>query len=155
MDINSKEFKKLQAEWYKKLSDSGFQDIEDSGPESMENSYHAGRFKQRYPLGDYRRNRCKESFNLLYRTQSDYYRYAAMFANDYKFINPTEKYIWEKHCEGIAIRKICADAKEVGIKLYVEKVANIIKRLKNIMIKDYINDMVNTTIDEYKEVEKL
>lgn len=103
MSFNSKEFKKLKAEWDKKLLESGFQDIENTDgtlkastdPRTISNALKE-----------------KEEREI-------YYTIARRFLQTHTFANEIEKKIWEGHTEGIGIRKIAKLVNFTDYKTYL------------------------------------
>jgi hypothetical protein len=119
-NYDSKEFKKLQKEWYKKLEDTGFVDIE----------VHEGHHRQ---------SRDKNHNTPTYRaSKEEYYRMATYFLNDHKFKSNLEKAIWDYHTNGIGCRDI-ADllVKTKVIKTNYTTVWQITKDLRQKMFKKY------------------
>lgn len=90
MSYNSKEFKKLQAEWYKKLEDSGFEDIEPHENTLKSWSLEIGR-------------KLNQERPLVMQAKLDYYGMARSFLHDYHFNTETDKEIWERHSEGTGV----------------------------------------------------
>lgn len=114
MNPKSKEFQKLQKQWYKKLEKTGFKDAEqeDGNLKVWESSY----FSSRYSEG-------------AFSAKEDYYRLAGQFLHSHKFETPKEQRIWSLHAEGKSIRTI---AKE--LKTYPQKIHAIIQRLSKEMV---------------------
>lgn len=77
--MKSKEFKKLQAEWYAKLRESGFKDCEDD----RENLHRYTKVVEVNEEREY------------------YYRACAWFLHDHRWRSPQMRRIWELHCQGI------------------------------------------------------
>lgn len=122
MKQKSKEFKKLQQEWYEKLAKSGFEDIEtdEQHLETWSNMY------------SYRIDLVKVE------SKQEYFRRAGQFLFDRKFKNKIEKFIWASHADGISIRNIVKLLGKKGVVVYRNPVHLIIKRLRAEMIKQYV-----------------
>lgn len=119
MNNKTKEFKKLQAEWYSKLEDEGFQDVEQD--EEHLKRWTSSFFKTRYNP-------------TLWKAKEEYYRAAGHFLHDYKFSNDTEKLIWELHGEAMSIRNIALVLKAKGIKSYKRRIHETIQKLAKEMV---------------------
>lgn len=103
----TKEFKKLQKEWYKKLKEYGFDDIE--------------YFKEGEP-GEWLKGNSKfnseeaaltmspqeeDSAQLHYETTFDYYSSARALSDiESNFLDETERQVWEDHSNGMSFRAI-------------------------------------------------
>lgn len=77
-----------------------------------------------------------------WKTKSSYYYMANHFLTEHKFINKTEKLIWEYHANGASIRNIVKILKtkltdKQSAKYNRNDVWEIIKRLSNIMKKTH------------------
>lgn len=102
--FKSKDFKKLQSEYYGKLKESGFEDIEEiDSPRELLKSWHDSYFTARHDA---------EEFSEV----AQYYNAADSILNNYDFESPIDKAIWEKHSVGLSIRKI---ANELEVKNWV------------------------------------
>lgn len=120
MNLKSKEFLKLQSQWYKKLGKSGFYDIE------QDEVY----FKESPNVF-----RNKPEIEWI-ESKIEYYRAAGKFLYDYNFETDTDRYIWEQHANGVAIRTIVDMLKERGVKSNITKVFKLIRTLAKVMIKN-------------------
>ena len=89
MNLQDKEFLKLQAEWDKKLKDSGFNDIERREDDRLK-SWATKITISHTPLEA--------------EAKSAYYRAAGQFLHHYPFANETEKRIFSLHNDGVSIR---------------------------------------------------
>lgn len=126
MNPNSKQFLKLQKQWYKKLEKNGFEDIEYAGGNSMKSGAQT-RFSD--PVQS----------NTVTRVESktDYYRIAGFFLYDYTFQDVYDKRVWELHAEGVTIRATDSILIDEGFQSYRDKVGKTLKRLKAIMLEKY------------------
>ncbi len=91
--FKTKNFKKLQDQWYKKLADSGFKDIEDTRMEEPMLFKHDN----------------KIFLNLTpeqYSERLKYFDNARSLLFTFKFKNVLHKTVWELHCEGFSVREI-------------------------------------------------
>jgi hypothetical protein len=114
--MQTKQFKKLQAQWYKKLAESGFVDKEDHShydvPLKQWDSFY---YQARYTPEQYQEH-------------LEYFNWASSFLSRYKFQNKLEKQMWAMHTDGHTMRDI---AKKSRISL--SKTYSIIQRLRNFM----------------------
>lgn len=116
--LNKPEFDKLQAEWDKKLAESGFEDAEQR--DGNLKLWSSMLFKVHHNP-------------TLYQAKEEYYRLAGQFLHDHKFVDDTERAIWELHAEGTSMRDIVMTLKPKGHKVYKWKVQQIIRRLSEEM----------------------
>lgn len=87
--FRTKEFLKLQKEWYKKLKQSGFEDLEFFG-ENGEPTHNM-------------LNQSLANIRKTYSPQSFYYfNRAGWFLHHGWFLDKLEHDIWELHCEGLS-----------------------------------------------------
>lgn len=125
MNTKSKEFQKLQTEWYKKLKKSGFDDIEETEDllkwSAPKNLIHI-------------RNRDKQH---LFTIREDYYRLAGYFLHDYGFTKESDRLVWEQHVEGTSIRDISKYLKIKKVRMAPTQVKETIHRLRNVMFSKY------------------
>lgn len=89
------DFKKLNNAWKKKLKQSGFSDIEYDENHLL--SFASEPFMER-PFWD--------------QSKAEYYRFAGQFFHDHSFASVFDKFVWEKHAEGLSIREIILLAKK-------------------------------------------
>lgn len=123
---NSKEFKKLQAEWDKKLKDSGFNDAEQRKDENLKN------------------------WSCLFSTKHtpvqaeakyEYYRACGHFLHEYKFSEEAERRMFQLHSEGVSMRgivKVLTQEKcwfKRGHRPCKFTVQTVLKRLTSIMLQ--------------------
>ncbi len=119
MNPNSKDFKKLQKQWYSKLKDDGFQDIEQDEDNLIQ--WHSKLF-------------VKTRRDIVTDSKEEYYRLAGHFLYDFKFKTRLEKTIWKYHAEGMSIQKITDLLKDEGYKVYRSGIHKILQRLTNLMV---------------------
>jgi hypothetical protein len=115
MDLKSKEFEKLQAEWDAKLKKSGFDDKErrDGCLKFYDSDYFTSNITGADPV--------------YYKSKEEYYRMAGKFLYDNKFKSQQDKIIWEQHAEGKSIREIVKILRKKGFKSYKRKVHETIQ----------------------------
>lgn len=112
------DFPALQKKWDEKLKKSGFDDIEDREQDRLK-EWHSLWFKKYYN-----------------HTTADYYALAADFATNYIFPDKLDKYIWEKHAEGMSVRDISDYLLEYhNIVVKKTKISLRIKKYRGIMLK--------------------
>lgn len=99
--MKSREFRRLQREWYAKLADSGFVDIE-------RHNLHAD--------NPYMRQHKHEVQVTLERGmlvgRQEYFRRAGHWSWDRTFLNRKEAHIWRLHANGLSYREV---AREVQV----------------------------------------
>jgi hypothetical protein len=121
MNYQSKEFKKLQGEWYEKLKKEGFEDIEDGEYlRTWDSSYfwdvdkRQKNFDERqsyyYQLSHYLTEYAERPIFLI-----DYFSYQA----------------WELHAEGLSLRCIAQELRTQGFKTNKDVVNKVINDLKS------------------------
>jgi hypothetical protein len=120
--MSSRPSKTLQNKWNKLLKKSGFEDIEDSNGLLKEWSRKLFQVK-----GKYIENLTKQG------AKEEYYRLAGHFLYDYKGFEPTSRYIWELHANGMSMREIVQKIKRPS----KSTIGTIIKNLSNEMIRMY------------------
>jgi len=135
MNPNSKQFKKLQKEWYKKLAKDGFDDIETG--EQFLKRYSNCHFLYR----SQNKNLDFEDVILKFKSLETYFRLAGYFFNEYDFKDEVEKLIWAQHADGISYRDIAQNLKLKNIKTSKTRVHNKIDRLKKIMFERYKDEI--------------
>jgi DNA-directed RNA polymerase specialized sigma24 family protein len=87
--FDSKEFKRLQAEWYQKLKDEDFKDHESAG------GYLRGTEQRTWERA------------LADRVEREaYYEQAAFILLEFEFQNDQERAIWALHVDGLSTHKI-------------------------------------------------
>ena len=122
MSNNTKEFKKLQDQWYAKLKKEGFKDIE-------QDEDHL----KSYASTDLINNYTPETFAI----KENYYIAAGHFLHSYEFKCKADRLIWEYHSEGKALVEIVKLLKKHRIKSYKNKVHETVKTLRNEMKKTW------------------
>lgn len=121
---SSKQFKKLQKQWYNRLKESGFEDIENSYGRLSGNTVNRWYYDP-----------------TKVEAKTTYYRYASHFLNEHKFESKVHKYIWTLHAEGCGLREISAKLKALRIsKLKKSQIHNIVTELAKLMLEKYKND---------------
>jgi hypothetical protein len=108
--MNSKDFKKLQQQWYKKLARSGFKDIERPNDKDEWLVIFDGEFfrnSRRYDKAE---------------STEKYYTLARQFLHEHVFNTSLEKRIWAEFSEGLSIVQI-------GLKLKIGR-GTVYKKLK-------------------------
>lgn len=99
MQPNSKEFKKLQEEWYNTLKESGFNDAE------------KGQYLKKYSFKLFEtvqhRAALKDTHDeLFYQSKERYFQLAGQFLYEHVFDTELHKNIWQQHAEGLSVREI-------------------------------------------------
>lgn len=125
-------FKALKDKWYGRLKEKGFTDIE-RDEEYLQSP------STRFSRGE----------NLDYdKSKEEYYRLAGHFLHDHRFVNDTERRVWELHSNGmsadeIAKRMVIGARKDLeprnttgGYATNRKKVQATIRRLAKEMIED-------------------
>jgi ribulose bisphosphate carboxylase small subunit len=128
----SQQFKILQDKWYTKLQKLGFNDIEQD--EDRLKNWESSKFLKGKSHGKSAKEVAQANDD-----KQEYYRLAGHFLHDHKFENAIEKFVWEKHADGVSHTKIPALLKRKGIKKERHWVWEIISRLKKLMIGRYNN----------------
>lgn len=118
--FRSKEFKKLESEWYAIVSESGFVDIEDTVNEER-------------PLKDWHgsslgRDATRRGPEAIKATMT-YYSCAAELLHVYQFQDPLHRKIWELHCEGMPVREIAKRVKKIKYVMVHYVIARIRKEI--------------------------
>lgn len=133
--MSKDKLKELQVEWYKKAAESGFEDIE----------YSDGSIQTGVPKAITKRLNSSDTTststatNDYIETIRAYYRLTNVFLDEHKFINSTEKAIWEYHCNGFSCREITDCLASSNLTKYKkDTVNNIIRRLENLMKARYL-----------------
>ena len=85
MNHKTKEFKKLQKEWYKKLAKEGFEDIEQD--EEHLKQWESGYFLHRYSPD-------------VFAAKQEYFRLAGRFLLEHDFESAFERKVWALYAEG-------------------------------------------------------
>jgi hypothetical protein len=116
----NQQLKALQVDWYKKLKESGFKDIESKDLKYLK-QWDSHYFKIRNTA---------ESFQI----KSEYFYMASQFLNSHIFTNEIEKNIWALHCEGLGFRQISNKIKLLDKTFNKDKINQIVKRLKHLML---------------------
>lgn len=119
--FSTKKFKDLQSKWYDRLEKDGFKDIESDENNLREwDTSIFGRYNQ-HTIG----------------ATEEYYRLAGQFASTYEFSNKRERYIWERHSEGLSFNEISAlmRSKRFGVNSK-SSVHLVVKRLAEEMFKE-------------------
>lgn len=112
------EFNALKDEWYERLKDSGFEDLENDHENLIK---HSSSF--------YYRNKTQQ--------KEEYYRLAGFFLHDHYFSSTTEKLIWQRHQDGVSIREILNELKDMRVKTNKDYVNSTIKGLAVLMVERY------------------
>jgi nucleoside-specific outer membrane channel protein Tsx len=114
---HSKEFLKLQAQWYKKAAKSEYLDIEQD--EDNLKIWDGHRIKAKYT---------PETFQA----KQEYYIMAGQFLYNHEFKSTLDRKIWEMHAEGLTAPEIVVKLKRYKIKLHT--IHAITKNLSNEML---------------------
>lgn len=126
--FNTKEFKKLFAEWNERLEQSleqsGTPDIEDWRNPHLKN-LDMPRLKE-YSSTSFGRNICP----VVVEIKLAYIDKARMVLDTYKFKTKTQKKIWELHCQLLSYRKISSQVRRWKFKS-IFTVRQIIKQIQN------------------------
>jgi hypothetical protein len=122
--VDKKQFNKLQVKWDKKLKKSGFIDLE-----PIRNGRLTNTTESNGVLDKRRDNR--------WEAEAEYYRLATYFLNDYEFESNFQRIIWEYHANGISYRNIVKILKKVKRKTDRQTICEIIRELREIMLKMY------------------
>lgn len=117
--------KNLQKEWYEKAEKGNeFKNIEQLDGNLKEWSSFMFTAPGRGEIDHIDKIRAKE----------EYFRLAGQFLYDAEFDSELEKYIWEKHAEGISTAKIIKHLKSRGHTAYKDLVHGIIHKLSKEML---------------------
>jgi hypothetical protein len=114
-------FKKLQETWYAKLKKKGFEDIE-----------HDEDHLKNFALNGTRNVQSRISPAVV-AARLSYYSMARGFLCTYGFKSKLEKAIFERHAEGVGIRKIAAELTTKRRPLNKRKVHETIQRFVKVM----------------------
>ena len=128
MDWKNKQFQDLKAKWYKKLKKSGFEDAEQDEERLKSWSLEKNSKSRRPGASD-------SDVAMLNSSKAEYYRQAGFFLHEYKFESRIDRYIWEKHANGVSHRNIAKILNKLGHEYDRNKVLNIITKLRVIMYK--------------------
>lgn len=119
--------KNLKAVWYKKLKDAGFSDIE-------QEDGNLKKWSTPKSISSVR----KDPSLLKMAGDMEYYRLAGHFLNDHSFSSELERVIWEYHSNGMGVREIAAELKQVKVStLSKTQIHGIVKRLTWAMKRRY------------------
>ena len=122
-DKKPSDYEALRALWYEKLKAEGFDDIEADD----------------HNLKIWSTTFFKEHTLEQWQAKAAYYNMADKFLIDHKFANETERTVWTYHANAMPIRDIAKIYKDAGIeRMGRQTIANIIKRLENIMKTYYL-----------------
>lgn len=120
------ELTRLQSEWYAKLKAGGFNDIEQFEPGNHQpnlKSWHSCYFQIRHD---------PDTFQI----KADYYYDAHHYLESGSFDSQTHRQVWKLHVDGHGVRQIAEILAIDGIRLDKDKVAAIVRIVKEQMLLD-------------------
>lgn len=132
----TKEFLKLQKHWYNLLSRSGFRDAETFLP------------KYGWHSQDYLKRPCKDLGRKYKSDTYDHYLQARHFYNYGKFKENIDKIIWYYYSEGLSLREIAKEIKNINVNRTYFWVFTKLKALKLQFREFLIAEAVKESADE-------
>lgn len=122
MKPTSKDFKKLQKEWYEKIKKEGFVDAEDTeNPHRPLKSWHSFKF--------YAPDKNQKLYFISMDSAEEYYKRARHLLVDYKFDKEIHKRIWTLHSEGWSTRQIEKKISRFDKSYKRSQISNIINKI--------------------------
>lgn len=103
----TKDFKKIQKEWYSKLKESGFDDIEVEEKGKI-------RLKKWDSVYFFCRHTSDEFF-----MKKKYYEMVTDFLNSYPFDREQDRTVWKFHSEGLTVRAIAEETQMKSCQVFL------------------------------------
>lgn len=123
--FKTKQFKKLQDEYYQKLKEDGFNDIEDAWNDKLKeyNSRAASRKLEQSPFA-----------SKIYEETLEYFRLCDQILETYHFKSIWDRCVWSLHAKGFTNREIEKYLRLDGLRK--STINNIIKEIRSFMLND-------------------